>query len=87
MDDLIERVTVAILDDAPLDVRARAAIKAVFDALAEPSQEMLDAGEYDDNAPDGDWFGGYKLENSWQAMLSQARKEAGLPERNPQPDA
>lgn len=55
---------------------ARAAIAAVFDWLADPSQEAFEAGEYDDGDPHGEWFGGSRLEQSWDAMLLQLRKEA-----------
>jgi hypothetical protein len=50
---------------------ARGALKL----LREPSQAMLDAGEYDDHHPSGTWFGGGLLEESWTRMIDSALSE------------
>lgn len=91
-DSLVHKVGQAVWDcecllEADECVKiARAAIAAVFDALAEPGKAAIDAGivaaeEVVDYSRDTD--GEYRVDTPsdmaapvWKAMLAQARKEA-----------
>lgn len=73
--ELRERVAIAI-SGAPFPSnaslrKADAAIAAVFDALREPSEGMVDAGQEAD--------GTITAERVWQAMLDAFARENGLP--------
>lgn len=68
MSDLVAKVAIAIMnagDNPIVPVEAEAAIAAVLDDLAEPTEAMRDAGEW--APPD--------LTATWQAMLAAKRKD------------